>query len=206
MGDGNLSQDEIDALLTGGEPSAEGDPTGADPLAGLGLGAETTADPMAGFGGEGEDLLAGLTGGDDGMMMGADGGDDLASLDALAGLTGDAGGGGVDLGFGDTLGMPDAAETTAGDGMSGGGGYFGPKPPNYDLLLNVELLITVELGRVKKYVKDILALGEGSIIELDKTASDPVDLLISNKIIGHGEVVVSDENFGVRITKWNKLV
>ena len=73
-------------------------------------------------------------------------------------------------------------------------------PPNLELLLDVQMVLTVELGRTKKYVKDILSLGEGSIIELDKLAGEPVDLLINGKLIAKGEVVVIDENFGVRVT------
>lgn len=73
-------------------------------------------------------------------------------------------------------------------------------PPNYELLLDVQMILTVELGRTKKYVKEILNLGEGSIIELDKLAGEPVDLLVNGKLIARGEVVVIDENFGVRVT------
>jgi flagellar motor switch protein FliN/FliY len=65
------------------------------------------------------------------------------------------------------------------------------------LLLDVEMTMTVELGRTTKLVKDILGLGEGSIIELDKLAGEPVDLLVNGKLIAKGEVVVIDENFGV---------
>jgi flagellar motor switch protein FliN/FliY len=68
------------------------------------------------------------------------------------------------------------------------------------LLLDVEMTMTVELGRTSKLVKDILGLGEGSIIELDKLAGEPVDLLVNGKLIAKGEVVVIDENFGVRVT------
>lgn len=68
------------------------------------------------------------------------------------------------------------------------------------LLLDVEMTMTVELGRTTKLVKDILGLGEGSIIELDKLAGEPVDLLVNGKLIAKGEVVVIDENFGVRVT------
>jgi flagellar motor switch protein FliN/FliY len=62
------------------------------------------------------------------------------------------------------------------------------------------MALTVELGRTKMYIKDILGLGEGSIIELDKLAGEPVDLLVNGKLIAKGEVVVIDENFGVRVT------
>ncbi len=71
---------------------------------------------------------------------------------------------------------------------------------NISLLLDVPMTLTVELGRTRQLVKDILGLGEGSIIELDKLAGEPVDLLVNGKLIAKGEVVVIDENFGVRIT------
>lgn len=72
--------------------------------------------------------------------------------------------------------------------------------PNLGLLMDIPLQITVELGRTKKVIKDILELGPGSIIELDKLAGEPVDILANNKLIAKGEVVVIDENFGVRVT------
>lgn len=71
---------------------------------------------------------------------------------------------------------------------------------NINLLLDVPMTLTVELGRTRQLVKDILGLGEGSIIELDKLAGEPVDLLVNGKLIARGEVVVIDENFGVRVT------
>jgi len=64
----------------------------------------------------------------------------------------------------------------------------------------VPLEVTVELGRTKKYIREILEFGPGSIIELDKLAGEPVDILVNGKAIAKGEVVVIDENFGVRIT------
>lgn len=71
---------------------------------------------------------------------------------------------------------------------------------NINLLLDVPMTLTVELGRTTQLVQDILGLGEGSIIELDKLAGEPVDLLVNGKLIAKGEVVVIDENFGVRVT------
>ncbi len=76
----------------------------------------------------------------------------------------------------------------------------GPTSPNMNLLMDVQMTLTVELGRTRMYIKDILGLGEGSIIELDKLAGEPVDLLVNGKLIAKGEVVVIDENFGVRVT------
>jgi flagellar motor switch protein FliN/FliY len=69
-----------------------------------------------------------------------------------------------------------------------------------DLLLDIPLQVTVELGRTKRSVKEILELASGSIIELDKLAGEPVDILVNNRLIAQGEVVVIDENFGVRVT------
>lgn len=71
---------------------------------------------------------------------------------------------------------------------------------NIDFLLDVPLQISVELGKTKKLIKDILELTSGSVIELDKLAGDPVDIICNGKMIAKGEVVVIDENFGVRIT------
>lgn len=80
---------------------------------------------------------------------------------------------------------------------------------NLNLLLDIPLKVTVELGRTHKVIKDILELSQGSIIELDKLAGEPVDILVNNKLIAKGEVVVIDENFGVRVTdivnQWERI-
>ena len=72
---------------------------------------------------------------------------------------------------------------------------------NIGLIMDVFMEMTVELGRTKKTIKDILGLGEGTIIELDKLAGEPVDILVNHKTIARGEVVVIDESFGVRVTE-----
>ena len=72
---------------------------------------------------------------------------------------------------------------------------------NIGLIMDVFMEMTVELGRTKKSIKDILGMGEGTIIELDKLAGEPVDILVNHKPIAKGEVVVIDENFGVRVTE-----
>lgn len=72
---------------------------------------------------------------------------------------------------------------------------------NISLIMDVPLQVTVELGRTKKLIRDILELGPGSIVEIDKLAGEPVDILVNGKLIAKGEVVVIDENFGVRITE-----
>lgn len=80
---------------------------------------------------------------------------------------------------------------------------------NLNLLLDIPLRVTVELGRTQKVIKDILELSQGSIVELDKLAGEPVDILVNNKLIAKGEVVVIDENFGVRVTdivsQWDRI-
>jgi flagellar motor switch protein FliN/FliY len=105
--------------------------------------------------------------------------------------------------------------------QSYGGGYGGMNPPNVQpvqfaslqmqqaspesgnigLIMDVNMEMTVELGRTRKLIKEILGMGEGTIIELDKLAGEPVDILVNHKLIAKGEVVVIDENFGVRVTE-----
>jgi flagellar motor switch protein FliN/FliY len=88
-------------------------------------------------------------------------------------------------------------------------GYAQGEPGNLDLLLDIPLKVTVELGRTQRTIKSILELTQGSIIELDKLAGEPVDILVNNKLIAKGEVVVIDENFGVRVTdivsQWDRI-
>jgi flagellar motor switch protein FliN/FliY len=81
-----------------------------------------------------------------------------------------------------------------------GGVSMQPTPRNLSLLFDVPLTVTVELGRTKRAIRDILDLSPGAILELDKLAGEPVDILVNNKRIAVGEVVVIDENFGVRVT------
>jgi flagellar motor switch protein FliN/FliY len=70
---------------------------------------------------------------------------------------------------------------------------------NVDMLLDIELDVSIELGRTDLSIKRILEMGPGSIVELDRMAGEPVDLLVNNKVVAKGEVVVVDENFGIRI-------
>ncbi|EQA36944.1 flagellar motor switch protein FliN [Leptospira inadai serovar Lyme str. 10] len=130
----------------------------------------------------------------------------LSMASDILSLSKRSGGGGGDFGGGGFQG---------GMGGGGGGAQVGMRSvsfpnlatasgaqgaPNLNLLMDVQMSVTVELGRTKMYIKDILGLGEGSIIELDKLAGEPVDLLVNGKLIAKGEVVVIDENFGVRVT------
>jgi flagellar motor switch protein FliN/FliY len=78
--------------------------------------------------------------------------------------------------------------------------FINVEQKNIGLLMDVPLQIAVELGRTTKKIREILEFGQGSIIELDKLAGEPVDILVNGKAIAKGEVVVIDESFGVRIT------
>ncbi len=79
------------------------------------------------------------------------------------------------------------------------------EPRNIDILLDVSLPITIELGRTEMLIRDVLELGQGSIIELEKLSGEPVDLYVNDKKFARGEVVVIEENFGVRITELIKI-
>ncbi|MDM7972220.1 MAG: flagellar motor switch protein FliN, partial [candidate division Zixibacteria bacterium] len=76
-----------------------------------------------------------------------------------------------------------------------------PAPRNIGLLMDVNLPLSIELGRTRMSIADILSLGPGSVVELNKLAGEPVDVLVNGKIVARGEVVVIDENFGVRIVQ-----
>jgi flagellar motor switch protein FliN len=76
-----------------------------------------------------------------------------------------------------------------------------PEPARrLDLLLDVPLDVAVELGRSRLSIQDLLALGPGSVIELDKIAGEPLDILVNDRLVARGEAVVVNDKFGVRIT------
>lgn len=72
---------------------------------------------------------------------------------------------------------------------------------NLDLILDVPLEFSVVLGKTKKTIKDVLALGAGSVVELSKLADEPLEVYVNGKLIAQGEVVIINENFGIRITQ-----
>jgi len=76
-----------------------------------------------------------------------------------------------------------------------------PDAKNLDMLLDVNLKVTVELGRTRMKFRDVLNLASGSIVELAKQTSEPVDILVNGALLATGEVVVMDDHFAVRITK-----
>lgn len=71
---------------------------------------------------------------------------------------------------------------------------------NLDLILDIPLVVTVELGRTKMMINDLLQLGQGSVIELSKLVGEPLEILVNEKLVARGEVVVVNEKFGVRLT------
>ncbi len=77
--------------------------------------------------------------------------------------------------------------------VSGGG-------DNLDLILDIPLRVTVELGRARMVVSELLNLGQGSVIELNKLAGEPMEILVNDKLVARGEAVVVNEKFGVRLT------
>ena len=94
-------------------------------------------------------------------------------------------------------------------GELGGGGHFGPPPPAaggdnasrpLDFILDIPLEISVELGRARMVINDLLQLGQGSVIELSKLAGEPLEIFVNGKLVARGEVVVVNEKFGVRVT------
>ncbi len=74
------------------------------------------------------------------------------------------------------------------------------KVQNLDFILDIPLKVTVELGRTSVVVKDLLQLGQGSVLELNKLAGEPLEILVNGKLIAKGEVVVVNEKFGIRLT------
>lgn len=80
------------------------------------------------------------------------------------------------------------------------GNENGPSSRKLDLLLDVPLELSVELGRARMSIQDLLNLSPGSVIELDKIAGEPLDLLVNGRLVARGEAVVVNDKFGVRIT------
>jgi flagellar motor switch protein FliN/FliY len=73
-------------------------------------------------------------------------------------------------------------------------------PRDLEFLLDIPLLVSVELGRTKMQISDLLQLGQGSVVELEKLAGEPMEIFVNSRLIARGEVVVVNEKFGVRLT------
>lgn len=99
-----------------------------------------------------------------------------------------------------SLGADGGAATGDGGGMPPNKLENDKKERNLDLILDIPLRVTVELGRTKMLVRDLLQLGQGSVIELSKLAGEPMEILVNEKLVAKGEAVVVNEKFGVRLT------
>ena len=110
-----------------------------------------------------------------------------------------------DEGAGEGAGEEGAGETAVeeqeGDtNQEEGGKADEVKEANLDLILDIPLSVTVELGRSKMLINDLLQLGQGSVVELTKLVGEPLEVLVNDKLVARGEVVVVNEKFGVRLT------
>lgn len=104
------------------------------------------------------------------------------------------------------------ADPVGGAGGAGAGGISAPSEPKktnnsagspvqtLDFILDIPLKVTVELGRSKMMIRDILQLAQGSVVELSKFAGEPLEVLVNEKLVARGEVVVVNEKFGIRLT------
>jgi len=97
-------------------------------------------------------------------------------------------------------GMPGEPAAPANAGGAGKPGSSDKEKKNLDLILDIPLRVTVELGRAKMVVSDLLNLSQGSVIELNKLAGEPLEVLVNDKLVARGEAVVVNEKFGVRLT------
>lgn len=101
--------------------------------------------------------------------------------------------------------LADKLESEMGGGNSGGGDNDPSsediiRDRNLEMILDIPLRVTVELGRSKMAVSELIKLGQGSVIELNKLAGEPMEVLVNDKLIARGEAVVVNEKFGVRLT------
>lgn len=158
MGEGSLSQEDIDALLGGG-----------------GFGGGSTA--STGGGGGGLDDLDALVGGAGG------GGDDGPSFADIAAALGPS--------------STPAPSKSGSKSQSSGGSS---NTANLGLLLDVTLSLTIELGRTTMFIKDVLQLTEGTVVELDKNVGEELDILANGKLVGRGKLIVLDDYYGIQIT------
>ena len=105
-----------------------------------------------------------------------------------------------DEGTGEGAGETAVEEQEGDTNEEEGGKADEDKEANLDLILDIPLSVTVELGRSKMLINDLLQLGQGSVIELTKLVGDPLEVLVNDKLVARGEVVVVNEKFGVRLT------
>ena len=106
---------------------------------------------------------------------------------------------GADEGAGETA-VEEKEEVVDEEGSAETAGEESGEPASLDLILDIPLAVTVELGRSKMLINDLLQLGQGSVIELTKLVGDPLEVMVNDKLVARGEVVVVNEKFGVRLT------
>lgn len=149
-------------------------------------------DPLSGGGGDAADLLSGLDQASIDALLKQASFDDPAAAGAPDGLA--AGGGTavaeMALPSGNPVQLPDFQQVIQDAQVS-----------SIDLLRDVDLNVKIELGRSRMLVEDVLKLGEGSVVELDKLAGDPVDVFVNDRLVARGEVLVLNDNFCVRINE-----
>lgn len=85
--------------------------------------------------------------------------------------------------------------------LSSNGNQESTSLQNLDIVMDLPMEVNVQIGKAKKKIKEIVEFSQGSIIELDKQAGDPVDIIVNNELIARGDVIVIDDIFGVRITE-----
>lgn len=171
MGDPTLNQDEIDALLADVQDPTEGP---------IDSGTQKTAAAADDFGGG--DVGAGEPAGGDAMDFG---GDDLAAM--------------IDESPAPQAAAPKpSGPKQAAEHAVAFSGEFSSR--NIEALLDVPLQVVVELGRTEMSIQKILDLGPGSVVELNRLAGEPINVLVNGKLVARGEVVVVDESFGVKVT------
>lgn len=95
---------------------------------------------------------------------------------------------------------PSRAEFEDFDANSGGNGAGANDDINLDVILDVPITISMEIGRTKINIRNLLHLNQGSVVELDRLAGEPMDVLVNGTLIAHGEVVVVNDKFGIRLT------
>lgn len=99
-----------------------------------------------------------------------------------------------------TAGDPAAGMDAAGKTAGAAHDQDGPAFKNLDLILDIPMHVSVRLGSARLLVRELLQLGQGSVIELDKLAGEPMEVLVNNKLVAKGEVVVVNDKFGIRLT------
>ena len=127
--------------------------------------------------------------------------DDMLSSDEIEKMMSGINGSQTNTGFSGSEMPPLGLGAAPFPSFGGGGVAEAVSSRPIDLIMDIPLEVTVELGRIRMLIKDVLDLASGSIVELDRVAGEPVDLLVNGRLVAKGEVVVIEDNFGIRITE-----